>query len=191
MKCDICKLKEAILFVRQEYNSSVIELHLCADCAKERGLSTEGNKIEMSIGGLVTGLLHNTLEERLQRSRLVCKTCGRSLGDIKKTFRVGCPECYTVFKNEITELLKNYKNITLPFSGKLPKQILHFKSHITDRMLMQNLLEQAVEREDYEKAAYYRDQLKLLEKAEAGIETIPSKDSALNNPATKEGETNE
>lgn len=190
MKCDICKLKEAMLFVRQEYNSSVIELHLCADCAKERGLSTEGNKIEMSIGGLVTGLLHNSLDGSLQKTKLVCKTCGRSLTDIKKTGRVGCPECYTAFKNEIAELLKN-GNFQIPFSGNLPKKIEHFNSKISDRMLIQNLLEQAVEREDYEKAAFYRDQLKLLEKAERGMKEFPSKDEPLENPTDKENETDE
>ena len=49
------------------------------------------------------------------------------------------------------------------YHGELPKKLAHFRSILTDRMMYQEKLAEAVAVEDYEKAAVYRDRLKALE----------------------------
>ena len=45
----------------------------------------------------------------------------------------------------------------------MPKRIANFRSPLTDRIEVQKKLEQAIENEDYEKAAFYRDYLHAIE----------------------------
>jgi protein arginine kinase activator len=57
------------------------------------------------------------------------------------------------------------------FKGKMPVRLSSVRSVLNDRVILQNKLNVAVEKEDYEKAAIYRDCLKALEKnAVNGIE---------------------
>lgn len=46
----------------------------------------------------------------------------------------------------------------------MPNYVKGFRSVLTDRILLQSKLEESIEKEDYEKAAVYRDYLKALEK---------------------------
>ena len=93
----------------------------------------------------------------------MCPVCGTSLKSIKTAFCAGCPECYHVFYSEIKEIL-NKKGLSLSYSGKMPNYVKGFRSVLTDRILLQSKLEESIEKEDYEKAAVYRDYLKALEK---------------------------
>ena len=81
---------------------------------------------------------------------------------ILKEKTVGCAECYNVFKKEITEILKGL-GVTKSYTGSLPNRIENFKSSLTDRALLQEKLQNAIQEENYEKAAVYRDKLKMLD----------------------------
>lgn len=161
MKCDICGIKEAILFVRQVSSQNTVELHLCAECAKKRGISTNNEKIEMSLGNLLSGLID---KQNLPTKNRVCEVCGQSLADIIKYKKAGCPECYTTFTTEISEAMQK-EGIEGPYTGSMPNQLLHFRSPISDKLRLQNKLDDAIAREDYEKAAVYRDRLRIIEKS--------------------------
>ncbi len=161
MKCDICHDKEAIVLIRQVNGSSVHELHLCSDCARTRGFSANESKIEMSLGNLLSGLVDTTLQQNSKNR--VCSVCGYVLKDIIENKKAGCPECYTQFKKEIVSLLHS-DGIEGEYTGSLPRQLAYFKSSLTDRMMLQSKLEKAISEEDYEKAAVYRDRLRVLEK---------------------------
>ena len=67
-----------------------------------------------------------------------------------------------IFKSEIFSILKSH-GIEGTYHGGLPKKLAHFRSVLTDRMMYQEKLAEAVAVEDYEKAAVYRDRLKALE----------------------------
>lgn len=161
MKCDICHDKEAIVFIRQVQGSAVNELHLCTDCARNRGFSANESKIEMSLGNLLSGLVDTTLNQNAKNR--ACTVCGHLLKDIIENKRAGCPECYVHFNKEILSKLRS-EGIEGEYTGSLPKQLASFKSSLTDRMMLQSKLEKAINEEDYEKAAVYRDRLRVLER---------------------------
>ena len=83
---------------------------------------------------------------------------------IKSSKKAGCPECYSIFKNEIRELLGK-EGIKGSYSGRMPKRLATFRSVLTDRIALQGKLEESLKNEDYEKAAVYRDYLRALEKS--------------------------
>ena len=163
MKCDICGIRNAVLFVQQVSANRTVELHLCAECAKERGINVAGQNVEVAFNNLLSGLLQNPeLSNQIAQSSSACPVCGRTLADLRRMKSAGCPECYTVFKSEIFSILKSH-GIEGTYHGELPKKLAHFRSILTDRMMYQEKLAEAVAVEDYEKAAVYRDRLKALE----------------------------
>lgn len=158
MLCEMCASKEANVAVELNENKKIKKLYLCHDCADRIGLIPEQDKIRK----LILQKIKENNDSDGDFSRL-CPVCGTSLKSIKKDFCAGCPECYHVFYSEIKEIL-NKKGLSLSYSGKMPNHVKGFRSVLTDRILLQAKLEESIEKEDYEKAAVYRDYLKALEK---------------------------
>ena len=90
-----------------------------------------------------------------------CKVCGSTLDTIISTKQVGCVECYFTFQEEFVQSFKNL-GISSGYKGALPRRIKGYRSKLIDRMTMQLKLEDAIASEEYEKAAFYRDYLKVL-----------------------------
>lgn len=90
-----------------------------------------------------------------------CKVCGSTLDTIISTKQVGCAECYFTFQEEFVQSFKNL-GISSGYKGTLPRCIKGYRSKLIDRMTMQLKLEDAIASEEYEKAAFYRDYLKVL-----------------------------
>jgi len=153
MLCDVCSQREAVLFVQQLSVSGKKEIHLCVQCAKERGIDATAAKIGLSLENLVNAI---------SGPQKVCYVCGKSLDDIQKKGHAGCPECYVAFHEEMKTML-SAKGLDLPYTGSMPKKLAHFRSILTDRIAIQNKLDASIAHEDYEKAAMYRDFLKTLE----------------------------
>ncbi|MBR0487851.1 MAG: UvrB/UvrC motif-containing protein [Treponema sp.] len=95
---------------------------------------------------------------------LVCPACGTSLSSIKNTLKTGCPECYASFDSYIRDILRDF-GVNSTYTGQLPKKLPRFRNVLTDRILIQNKLQESLKNEDYEKAAFYRDYLKAIEKS--------------------------
>lgn len=157
MMCNICGLRKAVMMIQQVTNEGKKELYLCLNCAKERGITPGNGKLETTL----TGLFEN-LNRAVKKDRL-CPVCGTSASVVETRGTVGCPECYNIFAKELKESLEKV-NQTGPYTGSLPQRLAHFKSVLTDRMLLKNKLEQSIAKEEYEKAATYRDLLKTLDK---------------------------
>ena len=90
-----------------------------------------------------------------------CKVCGSTLDTIISTKQVGCAECYFTFQEEFVQSFKNL-GISSGYKGTLPRRIKGYRSKLIDRMTMQLKLEDAIASEEDEKAAFYRDYLKVL-----------------------------
>lgn len=163
MICDFCHERNAVIFLEQVSNDGQKrKINLCMECAIERGISPDPKSIENSIGDLFKELASVSKKFQQDNSR-VCPVCGISIGEIRKTKKAGCPECYSIFKEDIQKILTS-KGISGKYTGSMPKRLSSFRSVLTDRIALQNKLNDAVAREDYEKAAMYRDFLKALEK---------------------------
>ncbi len=163
MLCDLCNERNAVIFLEQRSGSSCRKVNLCAECALQRGISAPEISAEQKN---LDAVFKETLEKKTKSSpdfKKLCPGCGKSLGDIKLSGFSGCPECYLVFSDEINSFL-NPDGIEAKYTGTLPRRIKDFRNDITDRADLQRKLEEAVGKEDYEKAAVYRDFLRAIEK---------------------------
>lgn len=161
MICDICGVRDAMVVVQQVSNNVRKEVHLCLQCAAQRGLSTHNGKLEMSLAGLFDSISNNKKNQRH------CPVCGTSSGELTKNQRLGCPECYNIFSEDLRHILEE-RGVGGTYTGSMPQRLANFKSVLVDRMQLKVKLEQSVAQEEYEKAAMYRDRLKALDKCAVG-----------------------
>ena len=75
----------------------------------------------------------------------------------------GCTECYSIFEDEIRKIQEK-NGLQGHYAGRMPKRIRGFRSTLTDRTLIQGKLQESIKNEEYEKAAFYRDYLRAMEK---------------------------
>lgn len=150
MICDLCGTQSSPVFIEILGGPIKNKLRVCKNCAEKLGFPYKE-------------VLSKNKNIQLPQNNKVCPVCGKSLSEIFLTKQTGCGECYSVFKNEIKEFFKN-NSLSSSYSGSMPSHLKGFRSTLTDRVLIQNKLEEAVKKEDYEKAAFYRDYLKSLEK---------------------------
>jgi len=159
MKCDICRDRPAVIFVQQVSRDSSVELHLCEVCARERGFSTNENRIDISLGGIFSNLADKSRDN--QESAPQCPVCGFTFQDIRKRRKTGCAECYRQFRAEIVTLLRQ-EGIEIAYSGELPEKASSPVSPKVNPDILKKELQKAIEQENYELAAYYRDRLRTL-----------------------------
>ena len=71
MKCEICGARKAVIHIQQVIGKERVDLHLCEECALERGISGEGERVELSISGMLNGLLEiGDLKEKRDLSEM-------------------------------------------------------------------------------------------------------------------------
>ncbi|MCL2574564.1 MAG: UvrB/UvrC motif-containing protein [Defluviitaleaceae bacterium] len=118
-----------------------------------------------------------SVERRAQTPNISCANCGITYAEFKKSGKLGCQNCYTAFRTPISQALKSIHGTNV-YKGKIPQgQADKYKDMIIKRELTENrvLLKKAVEAEEFEQAAKYRDIINdLQEKINAGQSTQPS-----------------
>ncbi len=162
-KCEICGEKTSTVHVQQVMGNEIIELNLCDACAQKKGISSNDDKIELSLSQLLTGLIDLKADAGEEKSSESCPRCGQKLSEFRKEGRLGCAECYVAFKREIELFLENTVG-TNRHRGKYPRRLLAYKSLLTDRERLQGKLKEAITREDYEEAAELRDEIRTIER---------------------------
>lgn len=160
MKCRSCGAPRAEVKVHVSAGSEAQELHLCRSCAGELGISHRDSPY--TPGELYSVLLRGTSVGDDTESRLLCPGCMRSYDDLRRTGRVGCPECYEVFERQIAGLLSR-NTAELTHKGRIPRSLAPFRSIFFDKPRIQRDIEAALLAEDYEEAAFLRDRLRSFD----------------------------
>ncbi|NJK90933.1 MAG: excinuclease ABC subunit B [Blastochloris sp.] len=159
MQCEKCQSEKATVFLTQIINGKMHKIDLCERCAKEMGVT---NASTFSLADL----LIKTEAERQNRgatSTLSCPACGFTQEDLSKTGRVGCGQCYVVFQEALGEALKDMQR-SLQHCGKVPERHQEGQESLEQCRRIEDALEEAVRKENYEVAAALRDQLKTFKK---------------------------
>lgn len=157
------------MLLTQIVNGEVKDLALCEACAKARGLFDPQSltfaekffpaelkeKIDKLIQEVCSGdgprpQAHHHSHSP-QDFLMTCPSCDYPLEYFRKNGRLGCPDCYTFFAQELENRHLSSATDSQPDPNAKPS-----------RASLQALLQEAVEREDYETAARLRDQIKEL-----------------------------
>ncbi|MBI3316270.1 MAG: UvrB/UvrC motif-containing protein [Candidatus Omnitrophica bacterium] len=167
MLCDECGKNKATVHLTEIVNEQITKLNLCESCAKEKGSDAEQH---FGIADLLAALsdVQTTPEPGGTVVKNKCGHCGLTYEDFKKVGRLGCSECYTVFRSSLAPLLKrihgsNQHMGKSPSPDHLKEQKALSKLH-EDLRTVKEELQKAVKREEFEEAAALRDKIKFLEK---------------------------
>lgn len=157
MKCEMCHANEATVHLTQVVDGTVRKLHLCETCAAESGLDVQN---PMSIADLFLGL-GPAPETARTGDGGECPQCHLRRSDFKKTGRLGCPFCYTYFREELAPMLKAMHRGERHV-GKRPALEEAASRHAAALAELRRKLEEAVGAENYEEAARLRDEIRRL-----------------------------
>jgi protein arginine kinase activator len=160
MLCDICGKKEATVHLTEIINDQMTKLHLCEDCAREKGAEMEEH---FGLSDLLAGLADfGTVAEPEMVKTVKCPACGFTYQNFRKMGRLGCGACYEVFKKQLAPLLKRIHGADRHI-GKIP---LRSGKTTADTRNLQELklrMERAIQAEEFEEAARLRDMIKEIE----------------------------
>ena len=176
-KCHICG-KRASIYLTQIINGQATDLALCETCARAKGLFdpqslTFAEKFfpeafRESVDKLVRELVGGAEQEnrpaasgRRSADLLTqCPVCGFTLQNFRDTGRLGCTDCYSVFEDELQADAAQETPDAEESSAAAAQPGEESPALVRKRLEQQ--LQAAVEREDYETAATLRDRLKNM-----------------------------
>lgn len=170
MKCEECHNHPATLHLTQFINGQKKEIHVCENCAKQKGyISYPGEGY--SLHDLLTGLFNvdsnnihvKETEPFKQKTEVQCPKCKLTFDDFQRIGKFGCAYCYTAFSDKLDYVFRRVHSGNTKHVGKIPKRIggnLHVKKELE---MYRKKLQEHVEKEEFEKAAEVRDLIKELE----------------------------
>jgi len=161
MQCDICNKKKATVHLTEIIDDQMSEMHLCEECARKKSVQMEQ---QFGLADLLAGLADfgKSTKEESQES-VKCANCGMSYDEFRKFGRLGCSQCYESFKMHLGTLLKKVHGSNHHL-GKTPTKIPQSeKKIIEDLQELKIQLAQAIQVEDFEKAAKIRDNIREKE----------------------------
>jgi len=173
----MCAKKEATFHYRSNENGHVTEKHLCRECAEKSGfISKESFDIFQPFGmldnffdetgeGMLGGLLGSMMSASpvtSAKEASVCPDCGMRFSDFLHSGKLGCHSCYSTFGSLLEPTVKRIHG-NVRHNGKYPDGR---QEHIAKENKLKELkdkLAKAIEKQEYEDAAKYRDEIKELE----------------------------
>lgn len=186
MKCDMCD-SDASVFLTQIVDGKMTQVNLCDKCSKEKGV-TDPTGFQLADFLLGTAAQKKAKSVSVEDDTLACPECGFTRAHLKKIGRMGCPECYRTFAEDLDGMLKAMHKGTRhvgkapgkptpavstatarkhePPSAEAPTAplakpaVVNPKKRLAD---LKNAIEKAVAEERYEDAAKLRDEMRALE----------------------------
>ncbi|MFA6470611.1 MAG: UvrB/UvrC motif-containing protein [Candidatus Latescibacterota bacterium] len=164
MKCQICKSKNANIIFTKIVNNEKITLNICADCAREKGLtinltSEEDQQSELLFesDSIIFGM-----HDKTDFPEITCRQCGLTFAEFKKSGFFGCDQCIESFGPHMEDILKQIHGSSV-HEGKTPLKISDDRELIKHLRSLRSRLKRCIESEEYERAAEIRDKIASLE----------------------------
>jgi protein arginine kinase activator len=160
MFCDVCKSKEASVFLTQIVEGKMQKVNLCETCSKEKGVN---DPTGFALADLLLGLgAAQEIERNPVGAR--CPVCGFSQADFKKTGRLGCSACYDAFSEGLSGMLRNMHRGNV-HTGKVPARLAETRRRNQELARLRGDLDTAVREERFEEAAALRDEIRKVEES--------------------------
>ena len=169
--CEECGVNEACYTISVMMGGQITQRHLCADCMAKMNMNLAAGNIKHLLSAIMSAISGGVEEAAANavapEDDVVCERCNTTLSQFTKSGKLGCPQCYKAFREQLTPMLQQIHG-RVQHAGRKPldDEAAQRRRAVYDRLTRQ--LEQAVAMEDFETAAILRDQLKHLSNAEGG-----------------------
>lgn len=168
MLCEKCKKKTATVHIKKSINGKKMEMYLCQDCARDYD-DLFSNPSSM-FDSLYTPNLSNT-----HAPSRVCHTCGMTAHEFATKGYLGCSDCYEAFASMVASMISRVQPASTHVGRKLGENIKSAEVSETTPTAESQIeslklqLKEAIDQEDYLKAASIRDQIRALSTGEGQI----------------------
>lgn len=146
MLCTKCNKNKATVYFKQNINGEIREYALCSECAAEAELGFS----PLNYFGALHGMAVPMREEKK------CTLCSSTFDEIRKSGKVGCAECYSVFEKELRPMLESIHRGAVHVGRTVEGDAVKPKVK-NDLDGLRKELQTAIEQENYERAAELRD----------------------------------
>lgn len=164
MLCQQCQKKVANVHFTQIINGKKVEMYLCEQCANEKGQL--GFSPQLNLGDFLWGFPgfggSAGFVQVEQPEEVRCDICGMSFEDFRKTGKLGCSNCYRLFRENLSPILRRIHG-NIEHKGKVPKKVSNCVNTTKELVRLKAELTAAIGHEEYEKAAELRDRIRNLE----------------------------
>ena len=168
MLCERCGKNQANTVFKENINGRVSEVHLCERCAEELGYTNLFNfnpfgDMGLNLQGILGSLFSQGLQPQEIPSGRKCSFCGTTFEELAQSAMAGCANCYREFYQELLPSIQRIHGKTRHV-GKIPGTAgreIKLKKEIDG---LKKQLGEAVDAQEYEKAAELRDKIKEMEK---------------------------
>lgn len=172
MLCEKCKKRTATVFYNENINGKTRSYSLCGECASKLREKGDLQDITSMIGSFADPFseLHDDLfggffgipTQINAPTEKKCPTCGCGYSEIAKSGKVGCPECYKVFSDELSGMIRSVHGTTT-HTGNVPARHRAKQERAEQLKQLKKSMQDAIAQEDFERAATLRDEIKQLE----------------------------
>ncbi|MFD2925265.1 UvrB/UvrC motif-containing protein [Halobacillus naozhouensis] len=171
MECQRCHNRPATVHLTQLLNGEKTEIHVCEQCAKEKGYMHDHEE-NFILNDLLTGLFNFETKHSLKghphsapspKEQLKCPNCGLTFQEFAKAGKFGCAECYKTFDDKLNPILRRVHSGNTRHDGKIPRREggnLHLKRQMDE---YKSDLQRLIEQEEFEEAAKVRDEIRSLD----------------------------
>ncbi len=160
MFCDNCGKQAATTHVKKTVNGKTTELHLCAHCAAQQGLSAFGG-MDFDMGDF-WGSFFAEPTRRAAEDATRCPDCGRSFREIADQGRPGCPTCYVTFYDRLLPSIRRIHGKT-QHTGKIAVKADDTLKREHELQALREQLKACIEAQEYEACAGLRDRIRAME----------------------------
>ena len=133
------------------------EVHLCETHAAEFGYGPGSGAVPVTT--LLTAFAAAPVAPSTARC---CPGCGTTLGHIRQSGTLGCPECYATFESSLAPIVQRAQSGAVGHVGRGPTASSAREAQVALRAKLVRELEEAVASEQYERAARIRDRIHEL-----------------------------
>ena len=128
---------------------------MCEHCPHSKAFNGEEN---ITLMDFLINMNSGSMRNSSTSKGTSCPKCGMSEHAFKKTLRFGCVVCYQVFEPQLRMILSQTQKNT-KHTGKIPAMYQDREALRQKVQILKEQLEEAINKEDYERAAQLRDQI--------------------------------
>ncbi len=181
MKCDKCKAQEATVHEVAIKGGKRVEKHLCEQCAKQEGYQVQSYSGPQQV---LQALIAQQAQAATPGAAAdTCPCCGMKFASFRQSGLLGCADCYSAFASHLAAPLERWHEGGTHHVGKTPRRgrapvapgapkatpgaaaaalaAVELARRRVDTLRRQ--LAEAVEGEQYERAAKLRDEIRRIE----------------------------
>lgn len=184
MLCQNCGKNEVNFRYTQIVNGVKKEMALCDKCSKELGLDNMGFSMPISFSNFFSDFFHDAesfLPSFTKTNLLECDNCKTSFEDFADTGEFGCGDCYIIFADRISPVLKKLHGSDQYIGRQYREAIDELadnKSRFEANQKQKNKVEKQESKEDKERTKQARELEKLQKDLQKAIKEERYEDAA-------------